>query len=44
MIIDPSHQELNQLINTCWKGEFYQDTVENFVNELFDNYIMGVYQ
>lgn len=44
MIIDKSYPQLNKLINTCWKGEFYEDTVENFVDELFDNYIVGTYQ
>ncbi len=37
-------KNMNVLINTCWKNEFYEDTVESFVNDLYDNYILGVYQ
>lgn len=44
MIIDRNYPKLNKLINACWKDEFYEDTVESFVNDLYDNYILGVYQ
>lgn len=44
IIKDRNYPQLNELINACWKDEFYEDTVENFVNDLFDNYILGVYQ
>lgn len=43
-VFNETDKYMNVLINTCWKDEFYEDTVESFVDDLFDNYILGVYQ